>query len=134
MHLSANGQSATVSAVADLRSYWQAVRMRQFSEIWLDAGEDGPALAMLVNSERARLMYLRDREGDPGLSSRNPTYSGPSDALMEFVLDNGQLDEYPIAWTLPTEHAMAACEYFVATRGGCSPEIVWHDDTMDDGK
>lgn len=33
MHLSANGQNATVSAVADLRPYWQAVRGRQFSEV-----------------------------------------------------------------------------------------------------
>lgn len=134
MRLSVNGQNATVSAVADLRLYWRAVRGRQFAEVWLDVSENGPALAMLVNGERAWLMYLRDREGDPGLSSRNPDFSGPSEALMEFVLDNGQLDEYPIAWTLSTEQAIAACEYFVATRGGRSPEIVWHDDAMDDEK
>jgi len=132
MRLTINGQEATVSAAADLRPYWQAVRARPFSEVWLDAGEHGAALAMLVNGEHAWLMYLRDQEGDPGLSSRNPHYVGPPDALMEFVLDNGQLDKHPIAWTLPLEQAIAACEYFVATQGGRSPDIVWHDDAMDD--
>ncbi len=132
MRLTINGHEATVAATVDLRLYWQAVRGRQFSEVWLAAGEDGPALAMLVNGERAWLMYLRDQEGDPGLSSRNPDYAGAPDALTEFVLDNGQRDEYLIAWTLPLEQALAACEYFVATQGGQSPEIVWHDDAMDD--
>jgi hypothetical protein len=132
MRLTINGQGATVSAAADLHPYWQAVRGRQFSEVWLAAGEDGPALAMLVNGKRTWLMYLRDQEGDPGLSSRNPDYAGPPDALTQFVLDNGQLDKYPIAWTLPLEQAIAACKYFAVTQGGRSPEIVWHDDAMDD--
>ena len=83
VRLSVNGQEALVSAAADLGPYWQAVRRRQFSEVWLEAGNDGPALAMLVNGERAWLMYLRDREGDLGLSSRNPAYSGPPVALTD---------------------------------------------------
>jgi hypothetical protein len=117
MRLSVNGQEATVSVAADLRPYWQAVRGRQFSEVWLNADEQEPVLAMLVNGERAWLMYLGEA-GDTGFSSRNPRYAGPPDALMEFVLDNGQLDEYPIAWTLPLEQAMATCEYFAVTQGG----------------
>lgn len=131
MRLSVNGQKAAVSAAADLRPYWQAVRGRQFSEVWLNVGEHGSAFAMLVNGERAWLMYLREA-GDTGFSSRTPHYSGPPDALMEFVLDNGQVDEYPMAWTLPVEQTIAACEYFVATQGGRSPKIMWHDDAMDD--
>jgi hypothetical protein len=132
MQLAINGQEATVSTAADLRPYWQAMRGRQFSNVWLNSGEEGPALAMLVNGGHAWLLCLRDREGDAGFSSRNPQYAGSSDALMAFVLDNGQRDEYPIAWTLPLEQAIFACEYFVATQGGRSPDIVWHDDAMDD--
>jgi hypothetical protein len=132
MRLSVEGRNVTVSATADLRPYWQAVRGRQFSEVGLDAGEDSPAMAMLVNGARAWLMDLRDREGDPGLRSRVPGYSGPPDALSAFVLNNGQLDKYPSAWTIPTEQAMAACERFVATRGGRSPEIVRHVHATDD--
>jgi hypothetical protein len=132
MRLTINGQGATVSTAADLRPYWQAVRGRQFSDVWLACGEAGPALVMLVNNDRAWLMYQRDQEGDPGLSSRNPDYAGPPNALMEFVFEYSQGDEYPIAWTLPVEQAMAACEYFVATQGGRSSEIVWHDDAEND--
>lgn len=77
MRLSVNGKEATVSAAADLRLYWQAVRGRQFSEVWLNADDQGPALAMLINGERAWLMYLREA-GDTGFSSRNPRYSGPT--------------------------------------------------------
>jgi hypothetical protein len=127
-----SGQKAPVSTAADLRPYWQTVRARPFSAVWLDAGEHGPSLALLVNGKHAWLMYLRDHEGDPGLSSRNPDYAGPPNALMEFVIDNGQRDEYPIAWTLPLEQTLAACEYFVVTQGGRSPNIVWHDDSTND--
>jgi hypothetical protein len=131
MRLTINGQEATVSTAADLSSFWRAVRERQLSEVWLACGEEGPALAMLVNGEHAWLMYLRDQDGDPGLSSRNPEYAGSSDELLEFMLANGQRDEYPIAWTLPLEQAMAVCEYFVTTQGDRSPEIVWHDGALD---
>jgi len=84
---------------------------------------------MLVNGGRALLVYLRDHEGDPGLSSRDPNYAGPPDAQTEFVLDNGQLGTYPTAWTVPLEQAEEACRYFVISKGERSPQIVWHDDS-----
>ncbi len=119
--------------VADVRPYVLAlVRQQQFTEVWLDAGEEGPALAMLVNAEHAWLMYLRDHDGDPGFSSRNPHYAGPPDALMKFMLVNGQGDQYPVVWTLSLEQAVGACEYFVATQGSRSPDIVWHNDAAGD--
>jgi hypothetical protein len=97
MRLTINGQEATVSTAADPRLYRQAVRGREVSEVWLADDGAGSAMAMLVNGERAWLIYFRDRDEDPGLSSRNPDYAGPPYARMAFVLDNGQRDEYPIA-------------------------------------
>ncbi len=132
MRLTINSQAVTVSTAATMGEYWQAMKRQQFSDIWLDESDNGPALAMLVNGERAWLLYLRDHEGDPGLSSRNPHYEGSPDAHMEFILDNGQLDLYPISWTLTVEKAIAACEYFVATSGGRSPDILWHDNATAD--
>ena len=41
-------------------------------------------------------MYLRNDEGDPGYSTRNPDYTGPEDAKIEYRLENGQVDEYPV--------------------------------------
>jgi immunity protein Imm1 of predicted polymorphic toxin system len=129
MRLTVNdSHEVVVSSVGDAQPHWRTVRSQQFSEVWLDTGEDGPSLTMLVNGERAWLMYLRHHE-DAGFSSRNPEYSGPPDALMEFVLVNGQGDEYPVAWTVSLEQALRACEYYISTQGGRSPDIVWHDDT-----
>jgi hypothetical protein len=133
VQLTVNGQVVAVPPVADVRPYVLALaRQQQFTEVWLDAGEEGPALAMLVNAEHAWLMYLRDHEGDPGFSSRNPHYAGPPDALMKFILVNGQGDQYPVARTLSLEQAVGACEYFVATQGSRSPDIVWRNDAADD--
>ncbi len=85
---------------------------------------------MLVNGAQAGLMYLRNWDGDPGFSSRNPHYMGSVKATMEFLLSNRQMDEYPIAWTLPLEVAFGACEYFLLRQGGQSPAIVWRDDSI----
>ena len=52
-------------------------------------------MVALINGEFGWLMYLR-YDGDAGFSSRNPSYQGPSDAMIEYFLSNGQLDEYPV--------------------------------------
>ncbi len=129
MRLTINDWDIAIASVADAQPGWDMVRQQQFSEVWLEAEEHGPSLAMLVNGARAWLMYLRDRDGDPGFGSRNPSYSGPSDALMAFRLGNGQYDQYPAAWTLPLSDAIAVCEYFIASEGQRSLQISWHDDT-----
>ncbi len=125
-----DNRAVPITTVEELRQQLERVHQQQLSEVWLDAGEEGPALTMLVNGVHAWLMYLRDHDGDPGFSSRNPHYTGPASATMQFLLSNGQMDEYPVAWTLPLEEACAACEYFVLSQGGRSPAITWHDDSL----
>jgi hypothetical protein len=120
----------SITSVEELRQQLERVRQQQFSEVWLDIGDEGPALAMLVNGPHAWLMYLRDRQGDPGFSSRNPHYIGSAQATMQFLLSNGEMDEYPVAWTLPLEEAFAAFEYFLLSQGGRLPTLVWHDDAQ----
>ena len=56
-------------------------------------------------------MFLRS-EGDAGMSSRDPAYVGAPDAEMEFQLTNGQVDRYPVAWTLPIQDIERAIEFF----------------------
>ncbi|HEX8037097.1 MAG TPA: Imm1 family immunity protein [Ktedonobacterales bacterium] len=132
MRLTFNEQEATVTTVADLRLWWDALRQQQSTELWLDATEEGPSLVMLVNGQYALLMYLPDRDGNAGFTSRNPHYAGPPDAQTECLLSNGQLDMYPTAWTLPLSEAIEACEYFITTHGDRSPAIAWHDDALHD--
>lgn len=131
MLLILNGQDVPIAGGEDLRPYWDQVRGQRFTELWLDAGEDGPTLGILVNGERAMLVYLRDHDGDPGFTSCDPDYAGPADAMMEFMLDNGQRDEQPAAWAIPLPLAMAACEQFVATRGERPPIVTWYEEELE---
>ncbi len=126
MHVLLDAQYMSVS-MARLRQCFEQVRQQQFSELWLDVGDEGPSLAMLVNGTQAWLMYLCDHHGDPGFHSLNPSYHGPADLLMQFQLNNGQMDEYPVAWTLALEDACDACIYFATTQGERSPTITWED-------
>jgi hypothetical protein len=131
MELLLNGATAPYSSIQNLRASLTESG-RQFGEVWLEATDDGPALCMLVNGNQAFLIYLGDNNGDLGFTSRNPRYEGPMDAVMEFELSNGQIDEYPAAWAVPLNDALEACEHFVASGGGRSPDITWHDDSSGD--
>lgn len=127
MQLRVNTQALPIATVSDLRQHLERVRLQQFSEVWLTAGDDGPSLALFVNGTQAWLMFLCDHHGDPGFHSLNPSYHGPAELLMQFQLSNGQMDEYPVAWTLALKDACDACEYFATTQGRRSPAITWED-------
>src|SRR4029453_14880055 len=98
----------------------------QFAEIWLQR-DTGQWLGVLINSSRAMLVYGRF-EGDPGFSSRTSPEESESEELVEFVLSNGQHDDYPAFWTVSTEVALRAIVYLF-TNGQPAPWITWHDDS-----
>jgi len=83
-------------------------------------------MCALINGDQGWLMYLRE-PGDSGFSSRNPDYAGPADATIDYLLSNGQRDEYPASWALPLEVVERALEHFVAT-GEQAPFVKWHED------
>ena len=126
MQLLLNAQEMSLPTARDLCQLLEQVRQQQFSEMWLTTGDDGPSLTMLVNGSSAWLIYLQDQD-DAGFHSLNPSYHGPAEQRMKFQLSNGQMDEYPVAWTLALEEALDACEYFVTTQGGRSPALTWED-------
>jgi len=96
-----------------------------FSEIWVES-PDGQSLCALINGNRGWLMYLRE-SGDSGFSSRNPDYVGPSDAAIEYRLNNGQHDFYPASWALPVSTIRQALAYFESEHQR-PPFIIWHED------
>lgn len=97
----------------------------RYREIWVE-GPQGQQLCALIHGEVGWLMYLRE-PGDTGMSSRNPDYDGPAMATIDYVLDNGQRDEYPAGWALPIETLDAAIEAFRAD--GQPPAFIqWHRD------
>ena len=101
---------------------------QQYQEILAETPE-GQSLFALINGDQGWLMYLR-ANGDAGFSSRNPDYAGPENAVIEYVLSNGQRDEYPAFWALPKTDVLRALEFF---RRECRPPpfVLWHNDSRD---
>ena len=100
----------------------------QYQEIW-HTSPAGAHLCVLINGDVGWLAYLRG-DGDAGFSSRNPEYTGPADATIEFKLNNGQVDAYPKAWCYAIETLRRAERHFIDT--GLPPTFVeWHNDSRD---
>lgn len=99
-----------------------------YREIWVET-DDGQSLCALINGGWGWLLYLREN-GDAGFSSRNPEYTGPEDAMLDYRLENGQGDEYPLAWALPVERVKEAVDYFRREQKP-PPFVVWHNDSGD---
>ena len=102
----------------------------QYQEIWVcpqETEENQRTMTALINGDWGWLMYLRE-EGDAGFSSRNPDYPGTEDdgETMEFMLANGQLDRYPLAYALPVEQVKKALDFF-EKRHELPDFITWHD-------
>ena len=101
------------AALAGLETMLARIPETGCAEVWVMHGRF-PALCALLNGDRGWLTCLRF-EGDAGLSSRNPHYSGPSDAEIEFMLSNGQVDRYPAEWTYSRPEILAAVRSFAET-------------------
>jgi hypothetical protein len=100
----------------------------QFLELWAPT-KGGAALCALLNGDLGWLMYLREN-GDPGFSSRNSDYTGPADAVIQYRLDNGQVDEYPASWELPVNEVRKVIRHFLLS-GEAAPWIAWHNNPGD---
>jgi len=100
----------------------------QFREIWEEAA-NGQSLCALINGDVGWMMYMR-ANGDPGFSSRNPAFSGPEDEMIEYRLNNGQIDKYPASWAYPVEVVESALAFF-RERNAPPLFIHWHNDSGD---
>ena len=71
-------------------------------------------------------MFMRF-ERDAGFSTRNGTYAGPRQAVIEYYLSDGQRDEYPASWNITTNEAFRALEYFL-TKATMAPWLTWREE------
>ena len=97
----------------------------QYKEIWLK-GPNEQSICALINGGVGWLMYLRF-EGDAGYSSRNQFET--SEENIEYILSNGQRDEYPKKWAYPTEILKEALFSFI-DNGTLPKQVEWHDDSQ----
>ena len=90
-------------------------------ELWLSA-ERGPSVCMLRNGEHAWLMYLRF-EGDSGFVSQGEL---SAQGVASYILANGQIDEYPLAWCIDVEQCYKALAFFFVNEGTRPDWVSWH--------
>jgi hypothetical protein len=101
---------------------------QQYQEIWIER-PDGQSMCALINGDIGWIMYLRYK-GDPGFSSRNQDYKGAESATIDYVLSNGERDQYPASWALPISIVNRALAHF--RKEGKPPHFVfWHNDSAD---
>ncbi len=110
--------------IRELENRLTGIEHSEHCEVWLDH-PTGSALCLLKSGSRAMLMLLRG-DGDSGMSSRANDVADRSDNL-KFILSDGQVDEYPLAWTVPFDDAKRAAKYFWSS-GKPAPHVQWHDD------
>ena len=116
-----------IRTVEELRERLRSPRP-EFLELWASAPPD-QSLCALISGDVGWLMFLREN-GDAGFSTRNPSYTGSPDALIDYHLDNGQHDQYPAAWALPVADVQRAVEHFI-THGEPASWLTWHNDSED---
>jgi len=81
-----------------LEQEFAIARTSKPGDLWYERNS-GEILNVFVNGDRAWLMYRRNEE-DAGFSTRNSAYTGPKNATLPYVLNNGQRGEFPVAWWL----------------------------------
>lgn len=94
-----------------------------YKEIFIEL-EDGQVMTALINGKIGWLMYLR-YEGDAGFSSRS---SDKQETGVEtFMFSNGEVDNFPLSWTIPIEKIYKAIEYSEVNKEK-PPFILWNED------
>jgi immunity protein Imm1 of predicted polymorphic toxin system len=126
------GEPGRTIAFEELRIACDRAQQAGYSEISVSRGTAGddrfPVLCALISGDRGWLMYLR-YEGDAGFHSNSPDRP-TSERTIEFELSNGQVDEYPEAWTLSTDEVVRALRHF-AENGNVPEPIHWSNDSGD---
>jgi len=90
---------------------------------WLESSRDR-RIGFVGNGSRALVMLLEHPDGDPGEHAVDPAATGSSEG---FELENGQVDEYPNADTVPMEEALRIVAHLVG-HGTPARDASWQVD------
>lgn len=124
MKILINDTEYKIGDMTDLERILNEGHDDDYREIWVERGV--ARMCALAAKDIAWLMSVQVDDG-AGYSSRNPSYPGSEQETMAFELSNGQVDEYPVAWTLPRERWVSALLHFANT-GERAENVIWHND------
>jgi hypothetical protein len=113
-----------VNDIEELRKHLKFRYKEKYGTFWLEA-DNGESLAIFINGMNACMFYIKEID-DSGLSSLNQIRADNFEETMEFIIDNYQMDEYPLAMVIPITKALEEFEGFFKT--GKLPRIItWNE-------
>jgi hypothetical protein len=92
-------------------------------EIWIEH-QRGPILGVVLGGARAMVLRLAE-SGDAGFNGIDP--EGSPEPSGEYVLANGQIDQYADRDTVEVRHVVPILVHFLATVERW-PGVTWQDD------
>ena len=121
-----NGQEHSLASPDDLLQHLSEIQQTEFTEVWLSCNDE--TISMLTNREnnRAFLMLLTD-DNPAGFHAISRNETEPDEAI-NFLLDNGQMDEIEYSDTVSLSDAFRALKHFYEN-GGMASFILWHSDS-----
>lgn len=120
MKVHLNNKESEISSELELSDFLDEIDSAENAEAWIMSPKN-QSLCLLKSGNNTFLMYLRYPE-DEGFVSDSKSEINDTD---EFILGNGQADEYPLSWCIDKEWAYKAFAYFYVNEGEQSPHINW---------
>ena len=115
-----NSQEVDLSLEEEMDLFLCEVESSSNAEVWLYS-DLGSSICMLKNGSYMFLMFLEHIEDEGVVSSGDSN----TDDMVEFVLANGQVDQYPKSWCIEAELALKGLAYFYFNNGIKSEYIEW---------
>lgn len=119
VNVTINKQSYRITSLAQL----QAIISKHTDtyQEYSMSGHGERSLLVLFNPQKAMAIYF-NYPGDSGFSTNNP--NGAEDVLQDFLLSNGQRDEYPESMLIDHRPAHDILRYYLL-KGDRYADVVW---------
>jgi hypothetical protein len=123
LSLVANGKEFFVTTLVELKTVVAQFHETAFVEYTL-SGHDETTIILLRNSTHSFAIYFRFN-GDAGCTTHNP--KGTTIEMKDFILTNGQRDEYPTALLVDNKDGLEILQFYLLT-GEMYPGIEWREE------
>ena len=107
MRITINDATRDIDSIADRNAFLSELKGLSSAEIWLE-GPEGSKLCILINASRCFVMHMENEDEYYVTFDKNEE----KDQYEDFVLANGQLDEYPKNMTVKKENLNSVVTHF----------------------